>query len=124
MRPRYGRSLKRTGAFSSSEAKVTGALELKSLPAFAANATTSREGTLNLETGRTLFVTVTLEAIAGLCGGRLFATEETPTGEEAPPMGITETSKLASSRRARNSSASIRGRPAPTTRLQVFLSVS
>src|ERR1700730_6207922 len=124
MRPRYGRSLKRTGAFSSSEAKVNRALELKSRPALAAKATTSREGTLNLETGRTLFVTITLEGVGGLCGVRLFASEEEPSDEAAPPAGTTATSNPASSKRSRSSSNSIRGRPAPRSRRQVFLSVS
>jgi hypothetical protein len=58
--------LKRTGAFSSSEAKVTGALELKSLPALAAKATTSREGELKRAAGRTILVAFVFEYLGWL----------------------------------------------------------
>src|SRR5437016_190135 len=54
MRPRYGLSLNRTGAFtSSSDANVTGALELNSFPAPPV-AISSRVGTLEREARRML----------------------------------------------------------------------
>src|SRR6476659_3388423 len=55
IRPRYGLSLKRTGAFFSSlDAKVTGALERIGAPPVA-KATTSRFGALAREVKRTRF---------------------------------------------------------------------
>src|SRR5688572_33083559 len=55
MRPRYGRSLKRTGDLvSSSEANATGALELNVDPVDE-DATTSRDGICGDEVSRTLF---------------------------------------------------------------------
>src|SRR5215472_8905116 len=56
MRPRYGLSLKRTGArSSSSDAKITGALELNSLAAVGLEAINSRPGRLGRAVKRTLF---------------------------------------------------------------------
>src|ERR1700687_3374548 len=75
MRPRYGLSLKRTGAFSSSEPNMTGALELKRRPEPAAKATTSRDGEVGRDdANRTL--DGALAAAVVVCGSRFFATVE------------------------------------------------
>src|SRR5690349_20101082 len=63
--PRYGLSLKRTGAFLSSlDANVTGALERSGAPP-AAKATTSRFGALGRDVNRTRFRFSELADFAG-----------------------------------------------------------
>src|SRR5687768_8431836 len=113
MRPRYGLSLKRTGAFaSSSEAKAIGPLELNVEPPDD-EATTSRNGVRGAEAvSRTLLVPA---------GAVVFDADADP-GESGGPSIVA--SIPAASSRATTSSASSRGRFDPTTSPHVLVSVS
>src|SRR6185503_6550707 len=101
MRPRYGRSLNRTGEFvSSSDANETGALELKIDPPDD-EATTSREGVRGDEVSRTLLPL--LDVVSRATCAESFAAGEGPGG----PSSVA--SIPADSSRATISSASSRG---------------
>src|ERR1044071_5027992 len=116
MRPRYGFSLKRTGAsFSSSEANTTGALELNIGPPLAPEATTSRDGRLGRDD-------VNLTAPPERAGSDACARSCFAAGESVLILGPpTVASNPSDSNRARNSSASSRERFDPTTTAHVLV---
>src|SRR5688572_31120042 len=113
MRPRYGRSLKRTGdLISSSEANATGALELNVDPVDE-DATTSRDGICGDEVSRTLFPPED-GAERPICASL--------SEDEGGPSIVA--SIPADSSRATISSASSRGRLSSRTSAHVLVSVS
>src|SRR5687768_1638365 len=113
MRPRYGRSLKRTGDLvSSSEANATGALELNVDPVDE-DASTSRDGICGDEVSRTLFPPED-GAERPICASL--------SEDEGGPSIVA--SIPADSSRATISSASSRGRLSSRTSAHVLVSVS